>query len=87
KEDDVQYKLAKGDSSNLLNDSTLAENENLKNLADSIQQYYQKNINKQIKNLANSSSKEKRLIETNLHIIEKIHDVLEDLVRQNKEKD
>ncbi|MFX8373885.1 hypothetical protein ABTL76_19940, partial [Acinetobacter baumannii] len=73
KEDDVQYKLAKGDSSNLLNDSTLAENENLKNLADSIQQYYQKNINKQIKNLANSSSKEKRLIETNLHIIEKIH--------------
>ncbi|MFK5143451.1 hypothetical protein ACI4A9_28520, partial [Klebsiella pneumoniae] len=65
----------------------MAENENLKNLADSIQQYYQKNINKQIKNLANSSSKEKRLIETNLHIIEKIHDVLEDLVRQNKEKD
>lgn len=85
KEESANYQLAKGDTVNGGSDSSsVKENPKMKMLADSIQKYYQKSVDGQLKGMSLLNNKEKRLAETNLVIIGQMHNILHELVEKAK---
>jgi signal transduction histidine kinase len=84
KDEGSEFKLVKGDSANA-NDSSVGEADKKFNaLSNSIQKYYQNSINEELKLRNRLNGKEKLLAETNLDVINQVHNLLKELIDKDE---